>query len=208
MAFQSLLFDSNNIPIPVSYVPGVGFVAMRGSAGTVTDGLGNTYTPLAIDIAQINDLPVQMAGTDGVTASNVLQVVNGRFNGRTVDQDRNNLDNITLISATNATTTQVSSMQINYNHRSVIVVFQTTAIGTGNLTLSIQGIEPVSNYTWTILSGTAVSTNTTTLYKITPNLSAVANSIAQDLLPRSWQVTVTANNANAATYAVYAIMLV
>lgn len=208
MAFQSLLFDSNNIPIPVSYVPGVGFIAMRGSSGTVTDGLGNTYTPLAIDLAQINDLPVQMAGDDGVTATNILQVVGGKFNGRSVDQDRGNLDNITVLSETNATTTVTSNMQINYNHRSLILALQTTAIGSGSITLSIQGIEPVSNYTWTILAGTAVTTNTTTLYKVSPNLTAVANSIAQDLLPRSWQVVVTANNANAATYAVYAILLV
>lgn len=208
MTFNTLVKESNNDPIPQVYVPNADFTAMQGSTGTVTDGLGNTYTPLAVDLAQINDLPVQMAGDDGIVPTNVLQVVGGKFNGVSVDQDRGNLDNITLINVSNATTTQVSSMQLNYNHRSCIIVFQTTTIGSGNLTLSIQGIEPVSNYTWTILAGTAVSSNTTNLYKISPNLANSANAVAQDLLPRSWQVTVTANNANPATYAVYAILLV
>lgn len=208
MAFGSLLFDSNVIPIPVSYVPGVGFVAMQGSVNTNTDGNGNQYAPMDISIAQIGDIPVTMAGGDGVTAANIMQVVNGKFNGQTVDQDRGNLDNITLINAVNVTTTQTSSTQTNYNHRSVIIVLQTTVIGSGSITLSILGLEPVSNYTWTILSGVAVTTNTTVLYKISPSLSAVSNSIAQDLLPRSWQVQVTANNSNVATYAVYGIMLI
>lgn len=208
MTFNTLLTDSNNIPIPQVYVPGVGFIAVQGSTGTVTDSLSNEYTPFAIDIAQINDVPVQMAGDDGVTPSNVMQVIGGKFNGISIDQDRGNLDNITILNEVNQTLTVTSPMMLNYNHRSLIVVLQTTSIGTGNITLSIQGIEPVSTYTWTILAGAAVSSNTTNLYKISPNLTAVANSVAQDLLPRSWQVTVTANNANPTTYAVYGIMLV
>lgn len=207
MGFSSLLFDSNTIPIPCLWVPGVGFVAMQGSGNVGTDGSGNQYAPISLDLSQIGDLPVNMAGGDGVTASNVLEVVHGRFNGMTVDQDRGNMDNITIINASNVTTTQTSPMQINYNHSSVIIVLTTTAIGTGSITLSIQGIEPSQPYTWTILAGTAVTTNTTVLYKVTPKLSAVANSVAQDLLPRSWQVVVTANNANAATYVVNGIVL-
>lgn len=206
MAFSSLLFDANTIPIPCVWVPGVGFVALQGSPNVSTDGSSNQYTPLAIDLNQIGDLPTQMAGSDGVTATNVLETASGKFNGLTLDQERNNNDNITIISAANVTTTQTSPTQVNYNHRGAIVVLQTTAIGTGSITLSIQGIEPVSNYTWTILSGVAVTTNTTVLYKVHPSLPASANSVAQDILPRSWQVLVTANNANAATYAVYGIM--
>lgn len=206
MAFPSILFDSNTIPIPVCYVAGVGFVAMMSSPNTATDGNGNQYAPLAIDLNQIGDLPAQMAGSDGVTAANVLQVATGNFNGQTIDQNRNNNDSITIINASNVTTTQTSSTQINYNHRGCIIVLQTTAIGTGSVTLSINGIEPLSNYTWTILSGSAVTTNTTVLYKVHPNLPASANSVAQDILPRSWQVVVNANNANTATYAVYGIM--
>ena len=205
MTFPSILFDSHTIPIPVCYVPGVGFVALMGSPNTSTDGQGNPYGPLAVDINQIGDLPAQMAGSDGVTAGNVLQVTTANFNGRTIDQNRNNNDSITIINASNVTTTQTSS-QINYNHRGCIVVLQTTNIGTGSITLSINGMEPLSNYVWTILSGTAVTTNTTVLYKVHPNLPASANSVAQDILPRSWQVVVTANNANIATYAVYGIM--
>lgn len=205
MGFSSLLFDSNAIPIPCLWVPGVGFVALQGSPNVSTDG-DNQYAPIALDLSQIGDLPTQMAGSDGVTATNVLEIASGKFNGLTLDMERNNNDNITILNEVNATTTQTSPMQINYNHRGCIVVLQTTAIGTGSITLSIQGIEPTSNYTWTILSGVAVTTNTTVLYKVHPSLPAASNSVAQDILPRSWQVLVTANNTNSATYAVYGIM--
>lgn len=206
MAFPSVLFDSNTIPIPVCYVAGFGFVAMMSSPNTGTDGNGNQYAPLAIDLNQIGDLPTQMAGSDGVTASNVLQIATSNFNGLTLDQNRSNQDSITILDVSNVTTSQTSSTQINYNHRGCIIVLQTTAIGSGSITLSIQGIEPLKNNTWTILSGAAVTTNTTVLYKVHPSLPASANSVAQDILPRSWQVVVTANNANAATYSVCGIM--
>lgn len=212
MTFPSILFDSHTIPIPVCYVPGYGFVAMMSSPNTGTDGQGNQYAPLAVDLNQIGDVPAQMAGSDGVTATNVLQVVTSSFNGRTIDQNRSNQDSIIILSASNVTAPQTSVMQTNYNHRGCIVVLQTTSIGTGSITLSINGFEPQTNYSWTILSGSPVTTNTTILYKIHPSLPPAYLGpgsgilVAQDILPRSWYVSVAANNANPTTYGVYGIM--
>jgi hypothetical protein len=39
-------------------------------------------------------------------------------------------------------------------------------------------------------------------YRVTPHLTAAANSITNDLIPDFIQVVVTANNANPATYSV------
>lgn len=208
MAFPSTQLDASSIPVPCSYVVGSPgrWVAMRGSPNTFIDGSTNESTPMMFDLSQIGDLPVQMAGTDGVTSSGVLQIASGRFNGQTTDQDRGNLDTITILNVSSVTTTQTSGRQTNYNHKGCVVILTTSAIGTGSITLSIQGIEPVSNYTWTILAGTAVTTNTTNIYKVYPGLTAVSNSVASDILPRSWQVVVTANNANAASYAVYGMV--
>lgn len=210
MTFPSTTLDLNSIPVPSTYVQGSAttarFVAMQGSPNTDTDGAGNESTPIALDINQIGDIDVTMAGSDGVTASNVLQIANSRFNGQTLDQDRGNLDTVTILNVTSVTTTQTSGKQTNWNHKGCIVILTTSAIGTGSITLSIQGIEPVSNYVWTILSGTAVTTNTTNIYKVYPGLTAVANSIANDILPRTWQIVVTANNANSASYAAYGMV--
>jgi hypothetical protein len=208
MAFPATQVDVTSIPVPCVYVVGSPgrFVAMRGSPNTFTDGSNNEATPIMLDLNQIGDLRGQMAGNDGVASSGVLQIANSVFNGQTTDQQRGNLDTITILNVSSVTTTQTSGRQTNFNHKGCIVILTTSAIGTGSITLSIQGIEPVSNYTWTILAGTAVTTNTTNIYKVYPGLTAVNNSIASDILPRSWQVVVTANNANAASYAVYGMM--
>lgn len=208
MAFPSTQLDASSIPVPCSYVVGSPgrWVAMRGSPNTFIDGSSNESTPMMFDLSQIGDLPVQMSGSDGVTSSGLLQIANSRFNGMTTDMDRGNLDTITILNVSSVTTSQTSGRQTNFNHKGCIVILTTSAIGTGSITLSIQGIEPVSNYVWTILSGTAVTTNTTNMYQIYPGIPVVANSTASAILPRSWQVVITANNANAASYAVYGMV--
>lgn len=211
MAFPVTLLDGNSIPVPSTYVVGSPgrFVAMRGSPNTFIDGSSNESTPIMLDLNQIGDLPVSMAGDDGVNSDNILQIANGVFNGQTTDQQRGNLDTITILNVSSVTTTQTSGRQTNWNHKGCIVILTTTAIGTGSITLSIQGIEPVSNYVWSILTGLAVTTNTTNIYKVYPGLQvATDNSVANDILPRSWQVVVSANNANPASYAVYGMLAV
>lgn len=209
MAYPSTSLDALSIPVPSTYVGGspIGrFVAMQGSPTTSTDAADNEYTPIALDLNQIGDQPVTMSGNDGVDATKILQIANGLFNGQNTDQQRGNLDTITILNVSGVTTSQTSGIQTNFNHRGCTIILTTSAIGTGSITLAIQGIEPVSNYVWTILAGATVTTNTTLIYKVYPGLAAVANATVNDILPRSWQVVVTANNANAATYAVYGMV--
>ena len=211
MAFPVTLLDGLSVPVPCTYVGGspIGrFVAMAGSPNTSTDAANNEYTPLAFDLQQIADQPVQMSGSDGIDADGVLQIANGLFNGQTTDQQRGNMDTITFLNVSQVTTTQSSGVQTNYNGRGCIVILTTSNIGTGSVTLSIQGVEPVSNYVWTILQGTAVTTNTTVVYQIYPGIPVVSNAAASAILPRSWKVVVTANNANPADYAVYGMVAV
>ena len=208
MAFSNQPVDSNGVPIANVYVPGSGFIATSGSTNTNTDGQNNTSTPVALDINQIGDLPVAMAGNDGVTANTVLQIMSGLYNGTTLDQPRNNMDGITLINASSVTTTQTSAQQINFNGKGAIIVFtMIDASASPSVTLSITGVEPVTGSTWTILTGTAITSNGVHVYRVYPSLTAAANATASDLLPRTWQVTATANNANSGTYKVNAIIM-
>lgn len=80
------------------------------------------------------------------------------------------------------------------------VVLDMTTVGTGSVTLTINGKDPASGKYYLILSGAAVTTNSTNRYKVGPNVTASANAIAQDYLPKTIQLVVTANNANSATY--------
>lgn len=86
--------------------------------------------------------------------------------------------------------------------RGVTVYVKTTAIGTGSITLTIQGKDVISGDYYTLLAGAAIVTNTANRYTVYPGLTAAANVTASDALPAVWRLVVTANNANAATYTV------
>ena len=232
MAFGSTPKDVAGIPVSSVYVPGVGWVALQGSTTTNTDGQNNQSagvvaavygkatnpgdTPLLVDasgrsivnVAQIGGASVPMAGSDNITPANISVQVTGVYNGISADQLRGNMANITLINASASTTTQASADQKNYNGRGCIIVLDVTNAGTGSITLAIQGKDRVSGKYYAILTGTAVTTVSTTIYRVYPGLTAAANATANDLLPRDWNVQVTANNANAMTYTVGAIVMV
>ena len=108
-----------------------------------------------------------------------------------------------MLASSARTTTQTGSDITNYNGNSaLIVVLDVTSAGTGSITLSIEGKDTASGKYYTILAGTAVTSNSTNRYRVSPTLTAAANSIAQDHLPRIFRITVTANNANSVTYSV------
>lgn len=207
MAFGSTPKDSGGVPVAEAYVPGVGFIAMQGSTLTSTDGSSNESTPANFNLTQINSLAIQMAGSDGVVSTHILQIANGLYNGATHDQMRGNLDNIVVLASAARTTTQTQADQTNYNHRGIIAVLDMTLVGTGSVTLEIDGKDPVSGKYYAILTGVAVTTNSTNIYRVYPGLTAVANATVNDVLPRTWRVKVTANNANSATYSVGAMLI-
>jgi hypothetical protein len=104
---------------------------------------------------------------------------------------------------TGATTTQTLPDIRNMTGRGIVVVLVTTVIGTGSITVTINGKDPGSGTYYLLLSGAAVVTNTTNRYTVYPTgIAAVANVTAVDVIPEYVQIVVTANNANAATYTV------
>jgi|SRR5579885_2272026 len=175
------------------------------AAGNILVVVPGTYSGSSL-VSRIRDfaaIPDNYAGS-GVQAMADMQA-NAANN---LDFRRGNLDNITLVNASGATTTQTSADQTNYNARGAVIVLNMTNVGTGSVTLTIQGKDPVSGQYYTILAGAAVTTNSVNVYRAYPGLTASANAIANDILPRTWRVQATANNANAATYKVAAILIV
>ena len=119
-----------------------------------------------------------------------------------------NTDTAALISAVAATVTQTSADQTNFNGRGVKVVLDMTSIGTGSVTIAIQGKDAASGKYYTLLTGAAVIANSTNVYEVYPAIVAVANASANASLPRTWRVIVTANNVNPTTYTVGASIIV
>lgn len=130
------------------------------------------------------------------------------FNGTNWDRQRNNQDGLTAgITAAGVTTTQTGADQTNYNARGVLVVLDMTVVGTGSVTIAIQGKDTVSGKYYALLTGAVVSTNSTNLYQLYPGVTVAANAAVSSPLPRTWRIVVTANNANATTYTVGASLI-
>lgn len=104
-----------------------------------------------------------------------------------------------LASASRTVTQTVADLETS-GAQFLNVVLDMTVVGTGSVTLTINGKDPASGKYYLLLAGAAVTTNSTNRYKVGPTVAASANAIAQDYLPEIIQFVVTANNANAATY--------
>lgn len=170
----------------------------RGNLNTVIYGAGSA-----------SGVDAQVSSSDGqnATATGVLALSRGQsFNGSTWDRQRNNTDITVLASAARTTTTNSSDLT-NYNGRGLHVVLDVTNAGTGSITITISGKDALGGLYYTLLTGAAVTTNSTNVYKIFPGATAVANAAANDILPRTWRVTVTHNNANSITYSVSASVI-
>lgn len=176
----------------------------------------NGFLPTGLDVAEevVYDPSskkwyLEIAATaDANSGQNLVMEALGLFNGTTFDRQRGNLDNISLIASAAYTTTQTVADQTNYNARGIIVVLDMTVVGTGSVTLEIDMKDPVSGKYVSLLTGAAVTTNSTNVYTVYPGAPATANVSANSPLPRTWRVKVTANNANSATYSVGAMLIV
>ena len=151
------------------------------TSGATTGVLELYNTPRAL-----NTLPVSQGGT---------WTVNGT-------------SDVTVFASAAQTTTQIQGDQTNSTARGIKVVLNVTVAGTGSITLEIDGKDAASGAYYPILTGVAVTANGTVVYTIYPGLTAVANSVVSDVLPHTWRIKVTANNANSITYSVGASLLV
>lgn len=108
----------------------------------------------------------------------------------------------TFLTSASRTTTQTQADQTNAVFKGVCVILDVTIIGTGNITLEIDAKDPTSGKYYVLLTGAAVSSNTTNTYTVYPSIVNTANVSASNVLPKTWRIKVTANNANAVTYSV------
>ena len=114
----------------------------------------------------------------------------------------------TLLASAARTTTQTVADQANSSGRGIRVVLDMTNVAAGpSVTLTIEAKDNASGKYSTLLAGAAVTTVSTNVYVVYPGLTPVANKVVSDVLPRTWRVTVTANNANSGTYSVGASYL-
>lgn len=119
----------------------------------------------------------------------------------------NQPENITFLASAARTTTQTQADQVNRGHSGIKFVVDTTAFGTGSVTVTLQGLDPTSGKYYTILASAAIVATGTIVYTVYPGAVVSANVSANDQLPATWRLLATANNANTQTYSVGYVLL-
>lgn len=120
----------------------------------------------------------------------------------------NNSTYLPVLASAARTTTQTGSDIANIlGYKGIRVTLDTTAASSGSVTLTIQSKDVASGTYSTLLAGAAVTTVTTNVYTVYPNIAVTANVSASMVLPDIFRILVTANNANTQTYSVGAVLL-
>lgn len=108
----------------------------------------------------------------------------------------------TYLASGSRNSTQTQGDQTNATFKGIAVILDVTVIGTGNITLEIDAKDALSGKYYVLLTGAAVSSNSTNVYTVYPSIVNAANVSASNVLPKTWRIKVTANNGNAVTYSV------
>lgn len=110
-----------------------------------------------------------------------------------------------LASAARTATPTVDTFHIGGGCDELIVIIDVTAVtATPSVTFTIQGVDPVSDATWDILASAAVTADGTTVLRVSPHLTAAANTIAKDIVPAFFTVAAAHLDGDSITYSVAA----
>lgn len=175
----------NQVQVSTNSVNGANVTTQSGSFGNVTDTSSNfTAMPPA---------------SDGTRTPGFVEYAM-RYNPTRAVWERARNNNSTVLLATGArTTTQTSSDIINYDGRGLHFSIDVTVIPGGSITPSIQGKDANGIY-YTVLTGTAITTVSTTVLKLGPGITTVANGAASDFLPGTFRLVLTVADATSITY--------
>ena len=141
------------------------------------------------------------ATADGMPAQNIVAESMVLWNGTGFDRARANIA-VALMPSSTQTVTVTSADQLNVNGPALTVILDITVVGTGSVTVNINGRDPASGKYYPLLVSAPVTTNGTNVYRVAAGLTAVANLVANYHIPRFFQIQIVANNANPVTYSV------
>ena len=124
------------------------------------------------------------------------------YDGTGWSMARGNIE-ATLLASAARTATASSADQTNYNGRGALIVIDVTSItATPSLVVTVEAKDALSGKYVTLLTSAAITTVSTVQLAVYPGVTAAANLAVSMILPRTWRVTVTAADADSATYSV------
>lgn len=88
-----------------------------------------------------------------------------------------------------------------------VVIDMTAVTATGSIVFKLQALDSLSGKYYDIIEAAAITTVSTTVLRVYPGLTAIANLTVSEALPMDFRVTATAANAVTMTYEVNCNML-
>ncbi len=85
-----------------------------------------------------------------------------------------------------------------------LIIDVTVDPAAASITPTIRAKDPVSGKYYDLLVGAAIAAVGTTILKIGPALTAAANLVANDFIPRSWNFEMAVADTDSITYSVVA----
>jgi hypothetical protein len=100
-----------------------------------------------------------------------------------------------------AARTATTSATIACKSRAGLFFINITAVtGSPSIVFTISGVDPIAGDTYTILASAAKTGTGKTILRVSENIAASANLIAQDMLPAALKITATHGTADSVTY--------
>lgn len=171
-------------------------IGVQRNMSTTTDASGNLVGSTCITDPSGSGAKAAVAtpADASALAGNGVQIANVPmlFNGTTYDRERGNIDaqsSVVSLGGVGAGTYN-SGDTVNHNHRGIQVGINITAItGTSpTLTVTIQGKDVASGQYYTLLASAALNATGFTLLTIYPGLTVAANSVANQVMPRTFNI--------------------
>jgi hypothetical protein len=158
---------------------------------------------------------------DGAASSRVLKATetsgvltphhiaeNKQYDGSAWESIQGNRSVTGLASAARTTTTSTSDI-VATNARGVRVIINATAkADSPSVVPTIEVKDPVSGVYTAILTGAAITDAANVQLRVYPGIAAVTNLAVNDVIARTFRVTMTAANANSLTYSIGVDLLV
>lgn len=109
-----------------------------------------------------------------------------------------------VIFASAARTATSSATMLTDSTEGLFYIDVTAASATPSVVFTIAGESP-SGTVYTVLASAAITGVGMTVLRVSPQLTAAANTIAKDMLPQAIKVTATHADADSITYSMYFI---
>jgi hypothetical protein len=162
---------------------------------------GSTFDRLRTLDDSTATIAAQTIGLQGVVNKNTHLI-----GGSTLSELSEGNSNQLILALAARTASVNSANQKNRNLRGGHIIISVSAITAApSVVFTVQGLDSSNGVTstyYTILTSAAITAVGTTVLRIYPALTAAANLVANDVLPRVWRVVATHANSDSITYSV------